>query len=120
MDFNKGDIIECQETIHPIIFLGDISFDQFYGCMITHAGPRYNTNIAMNESHFKRVDNHNVPFIIQFDNSYLARIKLIKESNWGPYTKGGELTVEGLDFVLYNLRQNQPTTWKRYISKLRR
>jgi hypothetical protein len=74
----------------------------------------------MNGNHFKRLGSDGVPFTIQFDNTYLARIKLIKESDWGPYKKSGELTSEGLEFVLNNIERCYPINWKNYLLRLKR
>ena len=122
MDLNKfvkGDIIMGEITKHPIIFLGSKNEDEFYGCIITHS-KGYENNIPLKEDFFLQKDDNKTQYKIIYDNSYLVKLKLNKKQEWGPFTKCGQLSNEGINYVNDNLKDLCLDDWVRYLEDLKK
>jgi len=116
MKFEKGDIFVGKVTIHPIVYLEDKSLEEFYGCMVTHSTTEdYNNNVSFQQEHFIERDENNNPYRLQYHKSYFTALKLIKKNDWGPFTKVGQLSVAGLDFVERNKADLKGISWRMYM-----
>lgn len=118
MEWNKGDILwgEGADAEHPIIFLSDYSMDHFLGAMITHGkNEKYEENILMSKEHFEIVDDSKTRYGIQFKDTHLVNVRLLKKLEWAPFTKDGQLTAEGVSFVETNLKNKDPILWEQHI-----
>ncbi|WP_374462117.1 hypothetical protein [Chryseobacterium taeanense] len=113
IEFKLGDIIKGESTVHPIIFFSKMDDDNFYGAIITHS-TNYENNVAMQANHFIESQN-NMSFSIQYDNSYLVKLKIIKYSEWGPYEKRGQLSELGIEFIKSHLENEDPILWSQYL-----
>lgn len=114
-DFKLGDILvathrEIKKGYHPIVFISSNSKYDFIGAMITHETIA-DRNVKMKESHFEN------EFEITYDESYLVKGRFIKSEEWGPFEKKGELTREGLDFVLENIYKCPIETFAKYFAR---
>ena len=118
-EFEFGDILKGQHTVHPIIFFSIANEEQFYGCIVTHAG-KYKNNFALEVVHFQENNANGERYPLQFDDSFCAKLKLEKQNEWGPYEKVGLLSDEGKEFVRVIVENEQPTNWERYIKSLSR
>lgn len=67
----------------------------------------------MNVEHFQT---HNLTdgkeYELQFKKSLLVKAKLIKEREWAPFRKVGELTDEGISFVEKSIVSTTEKLWK--------
>ena len=97
----KGDIVKAIDTEkhpHPIVFLEENNDGSFHACCISHEKEK--GNIKMEKEHFCKVDENNVPYPIQYDDSYLIYKKLEKEYNWiTSQAVKGRLTEDGIKYV---------------------
>lgn len=114
--FSEGDIIQGalrgkDKSYHPIIYLGEVDTDTefFLGGMITHSNKF--GNLRLQDSHFVQKIN------LDSRPSYFVKNYLLKKQEWGPFSKIGELSSEGLDFVQSNLEGSTPEIWDNYIKK---
>jgi hypothetical protein len=112
----KGDIIRGRRTNHPIIFLRRLNPEQFVGCILTHArSDNYIDNIQLRPEHFLPTDQNGNRYQTRYDNTYFVAIELIKEQDWGPFTKTGQLSQIGIEFVDAQLQALEPLRWTEYI-----
>jgi hypothetical protein len=115
----KGEIYYGRKkslAIHPIIFLEAKNSDYFIGAMITHANAP-NTHVPMKVEHFKKVDENETRFELQYDSkTHLVKAKLLKKNEWEPFRKIGELTNEGIDFVENIVKKESEKIWEDFIS----
>jgi len=97
----KGDIVEARDKDrhpHYIVFLEELNNSSFSACCISHENKK--GNIKMEEEHFCNVDENNVPYPIQYDDSYLIYKKLKKNYYWLISENViGRLTEEGIKYV---------------------
>jgi len=109
--FSSGDIIRGakhgkDESFHPIIYFGEIDSTFFDGGMITHSSKF--GNIELQDEHFtQKIDTNSRP-------SYFVKNYLIKKQDWGPFTKIGQLSERGLEFVKSQLEGTTPVVWEAY------
>ena len=114
-DFKSGDILlathrEIKKGYHPIIFISGKSVYDFVGGMITHEALA-DRNVKMKVSHFE-------PNLeVTYDNSYLVKGHFIKSEEWGPFEKKGQLTPEGLEFVLKVISELPMETFGKYFAR---
>ena len=94
----KGDIVRGRQTRHPIVYLGELNEFEFKGCFITHSAG-YKINKGLKESYFCKKDERGNEYEIQYEKTYVCRCLLVKKNEWGPYTKVGQLTDEGVQFI---------------------
>jgi hypothetical protein len=114
-DFKSGDILqatqrETKKGHHPIVFVSGHSEYDFIGAMITHEAI-VDRNVKMNEVHFQ------TGFAITFDNTYLVKGQFIKPEEWGPFNKIGQLTKEGLEFVIQEIADCPIETFAKYFAR---
>ncbi len=120
MDFQPGDILRSKKTKHPIIFLDEIHVDSFCGCIITHASSsQYPENIKLARKHFLDSDLQGKAFSIQWDQTYFVDVKLEKKKDWGPFTRQGKLSDEGLKFLHDYLNNKKPKIWTDFLKEKR-
>jgi len=115
----KGDIVfgrKKSDAIHPIVFLREKDENFYIGAMLTKSN-KYNDNILMSESHFKKEKSNGEKYEFCFDNTHLVKTELIKKDEWKPFRKVGELTKEGIKFLESNISETNPVLWeeKTYI-----
>lgn len=112
---NPGDIIiglnnrNIKGRSHYIIYLGIAANqeDLFLGAMLTHS--EYGgENIELEESHFISNDEHGERFEVSYDHSFISSDLYHKKKSWAPFFKVGQLSEEGLQFVLENLDDKIP------------
>lgn len=93
-EFEKGDILQGaergrQEAFHLVVYLDGPS-DAPRGVMLTSSN-RYACNKLLQPGH--------VESGAMATGQYFVAHRLQKLKEWGPYTKIGRLTVEGVDFI---------------------
>lgn len=93
---------------HFIIFLGDdtCSKDQFLGAMLT-SSKKY-SNISLKESHFEQYDLNGNEWQVYYKLSYICPEMYYKKKNWRPFKQVGQLSKEGLKFVLDKIGSMEP------------
>lgn len=116
----KGNILEASNRAfnagkHYIVYFEGYDDINFIGGMITHMPSK--KNIKMADSHFKKLDESGTNYKVQFDNTNLVIAKLKKFINWGPFTKVGELTNEGITFVEKTIGHLNEETWEEYVER---
>lgn len=117
---NSGDILKGQNNQniygippHPIIFLSSIpgNYEFFYGAMLTHSN-RFKENLAMEKRHFLAFDKMGQPFEVIYEKTLVVQKLFYKKVEWGPFAKVGELSKDGLDFVLSKVAYLTPEFFK--------
>ena len=102
----SGDIIQSidrkdkSKVWHPAIFLMDSGPHEFLGVMVTTSDEAKYKNIPLPEKYFKKKLPKEDNLIV--DNMYL------KKKEWAPFKKVGELTPEGVEYVLSCLKDCAP------------
>lgn len=119
----RGDILEGEDrrlkaARHYIVFYDGLDESYFIGAMITHK--QLPQNVGMSINHFVANDEDGKPYKVSYDNTLLVVAKLIKFEIWGAFTKVGELTQEGVDFVEKSIDHLPPETWSNYYRRTRR
>ncbi len=115
MDFKKGDIIRGEQTRHPFVFINQINNETFSGCMLTHSGPeRGYDNIELTEQHFEKRDVNGTNYTFKYDRTFFVRTRLLKEGQWGPFSKVGQLTEQGIRLIDDKLKGFDPVNWHFY------
>ena len=119
-NFSKGDILKAfkrnkKEGYHYIVYYQGNSNDDFIGGMLTHSDtPR---NVKMSECHFERLDENGKAYTIYYNNSFLVKGKFIKPREWGPFTKVGKLTLDGIKFVENVIENLNCESFEDYLSR---
>jgi hypothetical protein len=99
----KGDILEAEnrglrQGLHYIIYIEGNSFKDFIGAMLTTSN--INGNIPLEEQHFEKIDQNGNDYKIYYKDSHIVNVRLIKpEFDWGEYTKVGQLSENGIEFI---------------------
>lgn len=112
MDFDYGDIITATDRKesagrHPIVYIEKLgSGDDFIGAMLTSSG-RFKDNLEMEGCHFGGGFTPKNP-------QFIVKYRFVKPSSWGPYTKVGYLTSDGLRFIEDNLSNIEPLDFENY------
>ncbi len=116
-DLTIGCIYRSDKLRHPLIFLEHINDMEFKAVMLTHSSSKdYSDNIELKAEHFLTHDQSSKKlFNTQYDDTFYLSQVLIKKNDWGPYYQSGQLTKEGLDFILANLKP-QPIYWRAYVN----
>lgn len=93
---------------HFIIYLSPDahSSEQFLGAMLT-SSPNYG-NIALKEEHFEKYNDYGKEWQIYYKSSFISSDLYHKKNDWSPFTKVGQLSKEGLQFVLDNIGFKDP------------
>ena len=115
---NRGDILKATKRgkkagEHLIIFYANHDTRNFIGAMITHSSG--SNNIAMGKTHFHEQDGPGKKHKVAYDNTFLVKAKLMKFASWGPFTKVGELTADGIKFVEQTIGSLTEETWEEYL-----
>lgn len=115
--FSRGDILRARDRNrkagwHYIIYYEPNSSSDFIGGMITrHTSPK---NASMTTAHFLELDENGNPFQVAYNNSNLVIAKLIKFEGWGPFTKVGQLSIEGVQFLEGTIDHLPPMSFAEY------
>lgn len=117
MQFEKGDILKADNNsrdkgYHPIVFLEGNSDEDFIGAMLTHSAYK-ERNVIMDQIHFIK----ELEFV--FDKTHLVLGKFIKPQEWGPFTKTGKLSEEGIDFVCKMIGDIPSESFNEYFERLK-
>lgn len=92
---------------HFIIYLSPgNSHDTFLGAMLTSSGSH--NNISLKESHFEKTDKHGSEWRVYYKESFISSDLYHKKNEWRPFTKVGQLSKEGLQFVLDQIGFKNP------------
>lgn len=124
MNWQKGDILEGTDrrreaARHYIIALEAHRLGNFVGAMLTSSDV-YPENISMKQEHVRTRADDETDFKFQFKNTHFVKGRFIKLENWGPFTKVGELTKGGMNFVDAETKDLEPEPWDDYISRMRK
>ena len=115
----KGEIFwgrKNSDAKHPIIYLKPKDQNFFIGAMLTHSENKKD-NVPMNERHFRRQYFRGGKCKLGFDKNFLVKAKLIKKVEWGPFSRVGELTAEGIKFVEFNIENMNSVFWEAHLKK---
>ncbi len=113
--FNSGDILHGKNnrnirgiSPHYIIFLGPdtTTTDRFMGAMLTSSSGY--SNIALEEGHFEKYDENKKEWKVFYKKSFISSDLYHKKIEWAPFTKVGQLTNKGLQFVLNQIGHKSP------------
>ena len=106
--FGENNLNQPGVRPHFIIFLDPdpANAGMFLGAMLTHS-PRFK-NISLEEDHFEKNDEHGNPWQVQFEKSFIAGDLYHKKEEWRPFTKVGQLSKAGLDFVRQSIGGKNP------------
>lgn len=119
MEREKGDVLHsnAMEAKHFILFLKGHDDTFFIGAMVTHSAEYKNVkNILMDKEHFCTQDSEGNDYKFLFDKTYMVPATLLKPMEWQPFTKVGQLTDQGVDFVESNIGHMIPKLWKDYLA----
>jgi hypothetical protein len=101
-NYNKGRV-----PSHYMVYLGPSKQnDLFEGAMITHS-PSFG-NVPLTAAHFETTDGNGNPWKVQFDDTHMVNQLFHKKEDWHPFTKVGQLTPAGLQFVRTQLGGQRP------------
>lgn len=124
INFNKGSIL-LGENNHPkdgnnhyIIYYENYNGFDFIGGMISTKSYK-GKNIPMTLEHFEIANSANgVNWEISYHQSHLVSAKLYKFNEMGPFTKVGQLTSEGIEFMTNLIKDKTLLTWEEYKNTL--
>jgi len=116
--FVRGDILKAthraiKEGKHFIVYFDGNSDDDFIGGMITHS--ELYGNVKMEIDHFEKVDGNGINYNVTYDDSYLVKAKLFKPNIWGPFTKVGCLTDDGIFFLSNTIEELETESFESYL-----
>jgi hypothetical protein len=116
----RGDILEAKNRAktagrHFIVYYSGNNDNDFIGGMITHKLSEKNK--LMEETHFGILDKKGIKNKVIYDNTSLVIAKLVKFESWGPFTKVGKLSKEGVKFVVDNIGKLSAETWDEYLMR---
>lgn len=100
---------------HPIVFLEGKANGSFIGGVLTHS--KRSKNVLMKNEHFEAKDNNGKEYKLSFDNTYLVIGRFVKPREWGPYTKVGQLSKKGIDFIEELIGKLMAEHWDDYIQE---
>ena len=118
---NRGDILKATKRgkkagKHFIVYYEGQDDLHFIGGMVTHLDDAL--NVPMKALHFLTHDNiTGIDYEIKYDDSYLVKAKLMKFESWGPFTKVGQLSSEGIEFVEKTIGALSSETWEEYLER---
>jgi hypothetical protein len=107
---NKTGLANLFGYNHYFIYLDIYESDNtFLGVMLTHSKKiKTFKNISLNASHFKETDENGNTYNFQYNTTHFVPVKLIKESVLPIGAVEGELSEEGLAFVLNHIKDLSP------------
>lgn len=100
---------------HYIIFYDHLNGKDFIGAMITSTS-YHGENVKMDENHFSEFDEFGNKCKVVYKDSFLVPAKLHKFISMGPFELVGQLTEEGIDFLIENIDSLPVVTWEEYNS----
>lgn len=113
-----GDILEGENNSprdgnHYIVFFEKLDGHDFVGAMITTS--RYHgRNLPMSISHFETHKSEQTEWVVSYRGSYLVPAKLHKFNEMGPFHKVGQLTRNGIEFLLNAIGNKALHPWEYY------
>lgn len=108
VNFNIGDILVGENNLpidgnHYIVFYEALDQLDFAGAMISTKA-FFGKNIAMSAAHFETHNNEDQTiWRVYYYNSHLVPAKLHKFNDMGPFQKVGQLTNDGVEFLIQNI-----------------
>lgn len=111
--FYKGDILRASKRdrdqgFHYILAWEDFDHGHdFHGIMLTRSN-RFDNNILLDRAFIK------TGFPFTWNNSHFVNRIFIKLSDWGPFTKVGDVTDEGLVFIGASIIDHNPILFSDY------
>lgn len=120
-NFQKGDVLygtdRAKETaLHPILYLEGDMVSHFIGVMLTHSD-RFEANKPLLPEHFITHDEQGHEFAFKWDETHFVAVRLLKPSDWGPYSKNGQMTQEGIAVIEAQLPKMEPLLWDHYVRR---
>lgn len=117
----RGDILEASNRArnagrHYIVFYDGYDDVNFIGGMVTHM--ESDKNVPMSDIHFEKTSEDGNDYKFQFENTQLVIAKLMKFEAWGPFTKVGKLSDEGVQFVESIIDNLPQETWEEYLYRI--
>jgi|SRR3990167_11493549 len=113
-DILKGKKGGRNKAFHFIVYLRNNTADSFIGTVLTHSN-KYKDNFLTKKEHFKEYDPSGEKYKFTFENTHIVGKQFIKPRDWGPFSKVGELTKEGIRFVNSKINNNAPIYWDNYL-----
>ena len=104
----KGEIYKGnnKKVKHRAVFLRVNDDESFIGAVLTHGtSKKYPENILMSPEHFVE------GYEFKFDDTYLIGRSFTKPKDWGFFTKVGELTKAGINFVDRHIGNLPSRSW---------
>lgn len=110
IEAKKGDILSSEnyhtkenKITHYMVYLEPFPNNNtlFIGAMLTHSS--INGNIPLMENHFIKTDEKGNNYKISFDKSMVVNHPLYKKVDWTPFTKVGQLSQQGIEFIENNI-----------------
>lgn len=123
MNWQRGDILEGtnrrrEAARHYIIALDPYRSGNFIGAMLTSKGT-YLENILMKPVYIRTNTDNGTRFKFQFKNTHFVKGSFIKLESWGPFTKVGELSEEGIGLVDQETKDLEPGLWDDYVTRMK-
>lgn len=121
LEFKKGDVLFASNRSkkagnHPIVYWGDTQGRLFYGLMLTHS--TVYDNIQLQKEHVHVSDNSGEDYVFQYDESWIVNQVFYKFEEWGPYSKVGALTPDGIYHLEENLSDKESMAFSKYYANL--
>lgn len=118
VNFEIGEILEGennspQDGNHYIVFFEELDGRDFVGAMISTKNYQ-ERNLPMSELHFETHDNKHTKWAISYRGSYLVPAKLHKFNEIGPFHKVGQLTRNGIEFLIKTISDKPLHPWEFY------
>ncbi|MCB0356834.1 MAG: hypothetical protein KDD40_07495 [Bdellovibrionales bacterium] len=117
MDHLIGDVVKATRRGHHegyhyiIVWNGFDEGDDFIGIMLTK-NSTYVDNILMSKEHFVEGN-----VLTWNESQHFVNRLLMKFAAWGPFTKVGELTAVGVQFITENLQEIEPVPFEVYLAE---
>lgn len=118
MDFKQGEIIRATKRdkskgLHYIVVWTDFNEGtDFIGIMLTTStADEYPDNVPLDLDHIQE------GFDFKWKNSNFVNRLFIKFAAWGPFSKVGELTERGCQYLQDNLQDIEPVPFEEYLAE---
>lgn len=120
-EFKKGEILFASNRskkagMHPIVYWGDTQGPLFYGLMLTHS--TIYDNIQLQKEHVQVSTDSGEDYIFQYDESWIVNQVFYKFDEWGPYSKVGALTPDGIHYLEENVSYKESMAFSEYYANL--
>jgi hypothetical protein len=118
VNYTIGEILEGennspQDGNHYIVFFEKLDGRDFVGAMIS-TKKYQGRNLPMSASHFETHDSEQNQWAVSYRGSYLVPAKLHKFNEMGPFHKVGQLTRDGIEFLINGIGDKPLHPWEAY------